>query len=133
VVSVDCPQCGLVNPMSASSCDCGYDFASRRLTTKQNVGSRQQRDKWISQCLLIVVASSIVASLVVGFANGGQLERSLTNALVLGFPGIFALVTGMAMMLMRDTRTSGGFIFAAGLGLCLGVFLGFIHVYGLPS
>lgn len=29
--SKDCPACGLVNPPSAQRCDCGYDFAARRM------------------------------------------------------------------------------------------------------
>ena len=27
----NCPRCGLVNPPSAQRCDCGYDFAVRRV------------------------------------------------------------------------------------------------------
>jgi len=27
----DCPKCGLVNPDTAERCDCGWDFASRRV------------------------------------------------------------------------------------------------------
>lgn len=27
----DCPTCGLVNPSTAQRCDCGWDFAERRV------------------------------------------------------------------------------------------------------
>ncbi len=27
---MDCPRCGLVNPPSAISCDCGFNFSTRR-------------------------------------------------------------------------------------------------------
>ena len=26
-----CPACGLINPDSAQRCDCGYDFAARKI------------------------------------------------------------------------------------------------------
>lgn len=29
---MDCPRCRLANPPEAQRCDCGYDFASRRVT-----------------------------------------------------------------------------------------------------
>ena len=129
---MDCPHCGLVNPVSACRCDCGYDFDSQRLTAQENA-QREQPGKWISRYLLIMVAASIVAFVIVGFANGGRLERILTKAMVLGFPAVFALVTGLAMMLTRGTRRVGGFICAAGVGICLGVFFGAVHVLGWPG
>jgi hypothetical protein len=30
-VARDCPKCGLINPPSAQRCDCGYDFAAKRV------------------------------------------------------------------------------------------------------
>ena len=30
-----CPNCGLINPDSALECDCGYDFAAKRLAARR--------------------------------------------------------------------------------------------------
>jgi hypothetical protein len=35
----DCPSCGLVNPPNAERCDCGYDFAARRMLGSLITGS----------------------------------------------------------------------------------------------
>jgi hypothetical protein len=37
---MDCPQCGLANPPTATHCDCGYDFLDRRPTRAYDPGAK---------------------------------------------------------------------------------------------
>ena len=44
-VVMDCPRCGLINPASATRCDCGYDFEHRKTIeiTQSKLASRGAR------------------------------------------------------------------------------------------
>jgi hypothetical protein len=57
---MDCPECGLVNPPEAQRCDCGYDFASRRM--EQSYDPRALRESRGRRPWRLVIGLAISAA-----------------------------------------------------------------------
>lgn len=101
----DCPKCRLVNPPSAQRCDCGYDFASRRVEqsyfapgtpTRADPAARVVGAGCFVVALVLLLAGFVRAGAIMG-AGGGMIETGLTIGAVLA--GFAAL--GLAVYLLR--------------------------------
>ena len=88
----DCPQCGLVNPSTATLCDCGYEFASGRATRPyQNPEDSVLTPVDVAVCVLLP-AIGLIAGIVRMFLGkpSGKLMTGLSFVMcvlftVLGF------------------------------------------------
>ena len=56
--SMNCPNCGLVNPETSQRCDCGYNFAARTVNeTYLNCSTRRRwirRARWVAGALIFL-------------------------------------------------------------------------------
>jgi hypothetical protein len=82
---MDCPLCGLVNPASAQSCDCGFNFERDAFQSFQ-VRRARPRDALMK----------IVLGIVMILAGVGITPASIASASVLGSARIYRAV-GMAI------------------------------------
>jgi hypothetical protein len=58
---MDCPRCGLINPTTASRCDCGYDFQTQ---TVEQPFYQQKLPRDIKKFLVLVVVLNAISALV---------------------------------------------------------------------
>ena len=69
---MDCPNCKLVNPASATRCDCGYDFETRTIQPSYLT----ERDKQLS------IRKLGVAGVILGILLGLEFVLRLTSVAV---------------------------------------------------
>ena len=48
-----CPHCGLINPDSAQSCDCGYNF--QKIKVEESYSGPQKLPNWVKTLLIIAI------------------------------------------------------------------------------
>jgi hypothetical protein len=114
---MDCPRCGLINPATASRCDCGYDFQTR---TIERPFYQQKLPRDIKRFLvLIVVLNAISAAVVLASGDPTRLLFVLIwsaaiwltySRLVQGknwarfVLGILTFPLGLLVVLSRETK-----------------------------
>ena len=106
----DCPNCGLVSPLEAQRCDCGYDFVTNRI--KQSRIEQGQQYKGIGGWLLLLCVGLTVFTPIrtLGSLAGSYIESAQ----------YFEQFPGLLIVTVVDTILSLGlmaFSVYAGLGL----------------
>jgi hypothetical protein len=72
-----CPKCRLENPPTAQRCDCGYDFASGRMSSsyiKRKPATAAERAPWLTEggaVLLVLLNMFLSASVGARAGRGG--------------------------------------------------------------
>ncbi len=114
-----CPHCGLLNPVDAIRCDCGYDFESATLKDSYlPVGSRNKRRRSWGREYAISCGIATLASMVFSVIPGGQAMISpgfLVATKI--FPGVGAHDMGFMPVLIIAFLINGavlGFVVFAG-------------------
>lgn len=75
--TIDCPNCGLINPGTASRCDCGYDFALGRMWSADAGGQFRETGLTKKSIWPSVVGWVLIVIAILGAAQ----QRSGTNPL----------------------------------------------------
>ena len=85
---------------------------------------------WLMWCLGLAAITGFVAFLVVVLAEASRTppgDRGVMHALLMAVRASPVILVGIGMTIVRRTRTFGGFVCAAALGFCGGVWLGFLY------
>jgi hypothetical protein len=118
-MSQKCPNCGLVSPPEASTCDCGHDFATRTmgssfLRTKPHRSERPSLKK--AAYLVLSALALVLVSAIPGIAESlGPLLRVLGWCLWLAGTITWAQAKGQ--------HWCWGLFFGLVLGVCISAFL----------
>jgi len=95
----DCPRCGLVNPPGAQRCDCGYDFASRRVGVPYaGAGEAAGRLGSPSMIEYIVCVVLPLVGLILGLVARGQGLRTAGSRMILISGVLFAICNGPLLL-----------------------------------
>lgn len=79
---MECPKCGLFNPISASRCDCGYNFENKNLEgANQNkfITENKERDDQIKKRFWKVLPLLIIFGIIYLFAGTGEKSTPQTG------------------------------------------------------
>ena len=57
---MNCPNCGLINPETATRCDCGYDFIEKRIKKSYLYEENLNKEEWLKTGLINQAASSLI-------------------------------------------------------------------------
>jgi hypothetical protein len=91
---MDCPNCGLINPSSATRCDCGFDFVSR--TIKESYvyppGMDDRAKKIIRWHLAIMMVLVVLQMVLIATGPASSADAEI--------PLIVAAVTGVLVILL---------------------------------
>jgi len=75
----DCPSCGLINPETATVCDCGYNFKDKT-KGKGILSEKEEREALVEKRIIAHIIDSVVSGLlllpVVYFGDQGSLHQT---------------------------------------------------------
>jgi hypothetical protein len=77
---MDCPNCKLVNPPTASRCDCGYDFQTHTVERSYLT----ERDKRLSRTGTGVAGVVLIAYFVLRLMSAAVAKHSLALGVSIG-------------------------------------------------
>ncbi len=104
-----CPACGLVNPGSATICDCGFDF----ITGKGRAAQPAIDTRWLRVVKVALVVSMLVPAVLVIAVSGELFPFGLLLA------GAFGWYHWWLFSRLRKTRPKKGLAVAIGTGLVI--------------
>jgi uncharacterized membrane protein YvbJ len=78
-----CPKCGLINPGSAITCDCGYNFQTKQTKLEKQIESlnpaqrrvfQHQLKKNLMIAITIIIVTSILAFIYIIYRSQGGIK-----------------------------------------------------------
>src|ERR1700704_3550650 len=96
-----CPNCGLLNPATAETCDCGYDFRSGKIGARR-FGMR--RSFWSLRVDSDADARDAIRDSAVGFYAIAALQ-AMASVIIGGTSLIDALVFAVLAFWLQKTRS----------------------------
>jgi hypothetical protein len=114
----DCPECGLVNPHSATYCACGYDFCAKQLDPSRARPPVLVRSAWDSRLSNVGGFVATVGITLACLGSGGLRDLARTGlalALTIVGVGLFAL-----FRLRADSGTATEDATRTLVGFCVG-------------
>jgi len=122
-----CPKCRLVNPPSASRCDCGYDFesglvAESYISPKQRAVARKRETIDWGASAKVFAAALVCAVVLLSLARvGGPTGLVGVSTYVLGALAFVMVAVGMVLLPWKRMRADAGLLLACGLGAWVGI------------
>lgn len=118
---MDCPKCGLVNPDTAQTCDCGYDFEKRTVDATclarihrrkaRNVGMAHRLTCWaaLASILAWVIPYAFIVAIPFMLWSVYNLAKALdmpTGSCVLCLASVCIPVAGLICLLILNDRAA---------------------------